>query len=802
MKLYIACIALIAMNLIMAQNCNLSLNGYIIDFHDNTALKNAEITILELSLTQKTDENGYFEIGGLCENIYHITVTHKECEPLFETIDLKEDMEVLWFMEHHIIQLENIEIQGNLKREVDTQVETHIHREEIDRNSAESLGYILKSVSGVSGLETGNNIIKPMIHGMHSSRVIMMNNGVRQQDMEWGVEHSPNMDLNAFEDIRILKGGSALRYGGDAIGGIILTEYARLPRIDTLKGQVSMTGFSNGRGGNLNAAIQKGFDSPWAFQIQTSVKKHGDYKSPDYYLTNTGSEQKAFSTEVTYGDFRQRLSFSYSYFNTDLGILKASHLGNLNDLANAIQSNRPWIAEDFSYSIDKPFQRIHHHLAKLKAEKRFQNFGKLELQYAFQLSNRNEFDVRTGEVTNVPSMDVELKTHSMESYLLIDKFLNGKIEAGIDFHVQNNFSNPNTQVKRLIPDYLKVNTGGFVSSTFRPIHNWTINAGIRYDYSQMDTKKYYTKRFWDAMNYNQDFENHIIGNYGNEWLTHFILNYHNFSATLGTSYSLDNNSEISLHYAFANRPPNPSELFSEGLHHSAVSVEWGDVQLQAEKAHKFSMNYLRNLDILQGVSLSLVLYHNKIQDYIYQIPVGAEYTIRGAYPVWQYKQIDAEISGFDLDLNTDITTELSWDSQLSYVYANDKTNDVALIQMPPFEWNQKLQYQWNSEKKPYVAFGTQWMAEQKRFADYNFTLNVLENGEYIDKLVDISTPPSSYFLMNLEAGISMKAFGNPLQIHAKIKNLNDVSYRNYLNRFRYYADEMGRQIQLQLIYNF
>ena len=94
------------------------------------------------------------------------------------------------------------------------------------------------------------------------------------------------------------------------------------------------------------------------------------------------------------------------------------------------------------------------------------------------------------------------------------------------------------------------------------------------------------------------------------------------------------------------------------------------------------------------------------------------------------------------------------------------------------------------------------MAEQKRFADYNFTLNVLENGEYIDKLVDISTPPSSYFLMNLEAGISMKAFGNPLQIHAKIKNLNDVSYRNYLNRFRYYADEFVRQIQLQLIYNF
>lgn len=802
MKFYIVSVALLIMNFVIGQSCNLNLSGYIMDFHDNSALENAEITIHELSRSVKTDENGYFEIDGLCENSYHILVTHKECDPLQETIQLQENMEVLWFMEHHIIQLENIEIQGNLRREVDTQAEIHIHQDEINRNSAESLGFLLKSVSGVSGLETGNNIVKPMIHGMHSSRIIMMNNGVRQEDMEWGVEHSPNMDLNAFEDIRILKGGSALRYGGDAIGGIVMTEYPRLPRKDTIQGQISMTGFSNGRGGNINAVIQKGFKSPWAFQIQASAKKNGDYKTPQYYLTNTGSEQEAFSTEIAYGDFKQRFSLSYSYFTSDLGILKASHLGNLNDLANAIQAEHPWVAEDFSYKIDKPFQKVEHHLAKLKAEKRFQNFGKLEAQYAFQFSNRNEFDVRIGEVTDLPSMDVELKTHSFETYLLVDKFQNTKIETGIDFQVQDNFSNPETQIKRLIPDYIKVNTGAFISSTYQPTYAWKINAGLRYDFTQMDSKKYYAKRFWNAMGYENELNHHIIGDFGNEWLTHFILKYHNISATLGSSYSIDNQSEISMNYAFSNRPPNPAELFSEGLHHSAVSIEWGDVQLQAEKAHKVSLNYYKKFNFLEGFSFNLMFYYNQIRDYIYQVPVGAEYTIRGAYPVWQYKQIDAEISGFDFDFNAQFNKEFSWKNQLSYVHANDKTNDVALIQIPPFEWSQKLQYQWQTNKNPYVAFGTQWVAEQKRFADYNFTLNVLENGEFIDKLVDISTPPSSYFLMNLEAGITLKSLGNPLQIHARIKNIADVSYRNYMNRFRYYADEMGRQIQLQLIYNF
>lgn len=785
-----------------AQNCNLKFSGQIIDFHDNQALEEAIVSIPVLNLSQTTDRNGKFNFNELCPGQYEIHITHVECNPLKEKIDLQIDQEVTWYMEHHIIELENIEAQGFLKRANETQVETHIHKDEIDKNSVETLGYLLKSISGVSGLETGNNIIKPMIHGMHSSRVIMMNQGVRQEDMEWGVEHAPNLDLNAFEDIRIVKGASALRYGGDAIGGIVITELPQLPKKDTLKGQVSLTGILNGRGGNLNAAIQKGFNEKLAFQVQASYKKHGDFKAPDYYLTNSGSEQKAFTTEIAYGDFKQKYSLSYSFFETDLGILKSSHLGNLNDLADAINSPTPFASEDFSYDINKPYQKVQHHLAKLKAEKRFRNFGKLEAQYAFQFNNRKEFDVRTGEVTNIPSMDVELATQSVEAFLIMDKFSHLTLEAGADFNYQDNFSSPTTQVKRLIPDFKKVKAGGFFSATYKPISTWKITSGLRYDFMQMNTKKYFYKRYWDEMAYQDDFADNIIGDFGNEWLTHFILDYHNVSAALGTSYSPNNDLEISMNYAYANRPPNPSELFSEGLHHSAVSIELGDVRIQPEHAHKITLNLYKNFNALKGISMNILAYHNQIQNYIYQIPAGADYTIRGAFPVWKYKQIDAEISGVDLDFNMDFTRTLSWNSKISYVYAHDKTNDVALIQMPPFEWNQKIHYTWDSSYQPYVGFGSQFVAEQKRFTDYNFTLNVLENGEVVSKLVDISTPPSSYFIMNLEAGISLNLLQNPLQINGKINNIANTSYRNYLNRFRYYADEMGRQFQLQLIYNF
>ncbi len=791
-----------AVALVHAQKCDVKFEGHIIDFHDNQALDEALVSIPSLNLNQLTDENGYFSFENLCHGTYEVLVTHEECDPLQEMVALNQNESVSWFLEHHIVQLENIEAKGFQKRANDTQAENHIHKEEINKNSVETIGYLLKSVSGVSGLETGNNIIKPMIHGMHSSRVIMMNQGVRQEDMEWGVEHAPNMDLNAFEDIRILKGASALRYGGDAIGGIVITELPKLPKKDTIQGIVSMTGITNGKGGNINAAIQKGFNSHWAFQVQASYKKHGDFKSPNYYLNNTGSEQKAFVSELAYGDFKRKISLSYSYFDTDLGIMKASHLGNLSDLADAINAAAPFINEDFSYKIDKPYQNVQHHLAKLKYEKRFQNFGKLEAQYAFQFNKRQEYDVRIGEVTDIPSMDVELTTHSAEAYLSIDNVDHFNLETGVDFNFQHNYSDPKTQNKRLIPDFNKWKTGAFVSASYRPAFQWKFNTGVRYDFMHMDTKKYYYKRYWNSMNFNERYADHIIGDFGNEWLTNFELDYHNISASLGASFTPNNDSEISVNYAFANRPPNPAELFSEGLHHSAVSIELGDVSLNPEKAHKLTLNYNQNLKLLNGLSVNVMAYHNYIQNYIYQIPTGAEYTIRGAFPVWNFKQVDAEISGVDLDIDLNLTQALSWNHQLSYVYANDKTNDLALIQMPPFEWNQEVIYEWNSKLQPYISFSSRWVDEQKRYADYNFTLNVLENGEAVNKLVDISTPPSSYLLINLKAGISVNLFSNPLQINAKINNISDTSYRNYLNRFRYYADEMGRQIQLQFIYNF
>ena len=58
--------------------------------------------------------------------------------------------------------------------------------------------------------------------------------------------------------------------------------------------------------------------------------------------------------------------------------------------------------------------------------------------------------------------------------------------------------------------------------------------------------------------------------------------------------------------------------------------------------------------------------------------------------------------------------------------------------------------------------------------------------------------PDGYFLWNVSSGISMK--GKKVQYDFRIaaENILNNNYREYTNRFRYYADELGRNFVLSI----
>lgn len=799
MKIYLSILlAVLACAVSAAQNCTLKLQGTVIDLHDGTPLVGANVVIAGSELAKVTDFEGGFEFNKLCEGSYNLQISHPECTTQAFTIAMVRNTNRTFKLEHHLEALEQVLVTARgFVTKTESLLENKLSTNTIDAYSGGSLGDALRRISGVSSLTTGNAVVKPIINGLHSSRITTINNGVRQQDQEWGAEHAPNIDLNTAGSITVLKGASALQYSGDAIGGIVIVEPLPVRLKDSLYGKTILNAQTNGRGGALTTQLTKSYESGWFARIQGSFKGYGDFETPDYNLSNTGVNEQNLSASFGVNKLNYGFNAYYSLFKSTLGILRASHIGGAQDQVASINSGEPFIIRDFTYNIDVPRQEVSHNLAKISGFMELKNLGKLSVQYDFQVNNRFEFDVRRGE-DDTPSVDLELMTHS----IMVDltSKLNDAInlKTGLAASYQNNFADPLTGVRRLIPDYDQYKMAGFAVVDATINDKLTAEAGARFDYTFMDASKFYRTSFWESRNYDQLFPDLVIADFGNQILVNPELRFNNVSATLGGAYKIDEAYILFANYSLASRAPNASELFSEGLHHSASRIELGDLRFTSEIAQKITATLQKKKGNFQ---FSINPYVNFIEDFMLIEPTGIEQTIRGNFQVWEYRQTQARLLGVDTDFSAEITEELTFNNQFSIVKGKDTMLDQPLINMPPAQILNGLQYDLPILNKSFVRVESTFVFEQNEFPDNNFEVFLPTTETF--EVVDISTPPAAYHLLDLKLGTSFNyTSDNTLAVALTVNNLLDTPYRDYLNRLRYYADDLGRNIQLQIKINY
>ncbi len=70
------------------------------------------------------------------------------------------------------------------------------------------------------------------------------------------------------------------------------------------------------------------------------------------------------------------------------------------------------------------------------------------------------------------------------------------------------------------------------------------------------------------------------------------------------------------------------------------------------------------------------------------------------------------------------------------------------------------------------------------------------------KVFDFATAPDGYVLLNTEVGVKLPVKDHTLSVSLEGENLLNASYRVYMNRLRYFADEPGTNIMLRVKYNF
>ncbi len=758
-------------NLFGQTTCTLSIDGSVFQKSNKESIPGAIVYIQGTKFYTQSDSKGHFSIQKICPGSYtlvceisgfkkeefHIQINQNEIHH-FELLENQQELQEVFVQAHH--------------SEHTAQLNSVLNEEEKNRKSGLNLGEMLKGISGVQSLQTGSSISKPVIHGLHSSRVLILNQGVRQEGQQWGSEHAPEIDPFVSKNIQVIKGPAGLRYVGDAIGGIVMMEPDALPDTVKLGGQMQTVYFTNGRqwvgSGYLEGAISsiKGL----AWRAQGTIKNGGNTQTPTYYLANTGVREQNFSTEIGLKRKNWGSDLYYSFFHTIIGIYAGSHIGNVGDLENAIAQSTPpdqFTPNKFIRNIDRPNQDVIHQMLKVKGFYKFLNEAYLRANIALQSNNRLEFDIlRAGK--NVNTLQFDLGTLSGE--ILYDESSTNQLwkgQFGVSFQQQANLTsgkdvrNP-TISNGLLPNYYSSNLGLFaIEKMIKP--KYDLELGLRFDSKSIETHRVKisnTRQFFSDFNA-----------------------FYGLSASLGGTYRWTPFFEQHLIAAHAFRPPNPSELYSNGIHHGAASFEVGNPGLKGESASNVSLNSVYNDE---KIYVELGLYTNHISNFIYLRPLVEDgipvyfITVRGAFPGFVYEQINANFTGIDSKINIKLGKHLNLQQKIDIVNAYDTKNKKFLVNIPPYRFDLSLKYTFNQEKQ---------------YAEIGFTR--VEQQNRVEANSDFLAPPPAYQLLELNWGAKFKQF----DVGIRVSNALNTSYRDYMNRFRYFVDEQGRNISFRLLYN-
>ncbi len=741
--------------------CGITLTGKVFDIDRKQCLPFATIFIREIKQGVSCDSTGFYNLSSLCAGTYTIDCSSVGFRKSTLHLRIVKDLTQNFYLEPDVTTIGEVVVHEKKvdERMLLSQSHAELQGENLAQVRGTTLGESLKGITGVYTLQSGPSIFKPVIHGLHSNRVLIFNNGVRQEGQQWGSEHAPEIDPFIATKLTVVKGAASVQYGSDAIGGVVLVEPAPLPDQPHVHGEFNFMGGSNNRMGATSGIIQGAFDkklSGLRWRVQGTYRRAGNARTPHYFMENTAFSEGNFSATLGYIRKNYGAELYYSEFNTKLGIFSGTHAESIVDITAAIERPRPRTPSYFSYTIARPYQQVIHDLFKANAYYVFNNNSRVDVVFARQQNVRSEYDYvpLTGNLN--PELYLRLITHTVDVTYKHKAYKSYSGSLGVSGITQGNVR----RYQLLIPNFRNYGGGIFYLGRWTN-GRLTLEGGVRYDYRWL---RAYT-----------------VDNNSAQIITP-TWNFQNVTETIGSSYTFTDRLSWSVNIGTAWRAPTVNELLSSGVHQSAVSFEIGNPNLHSERAFNVATSLHYQTTRFHG---ELGLYSNAINGYIFLKPdLQYIHTVRGAYPTFTYTQVDARFRGIDVTASYQLHDSLSFSAKASMLYAWNKTIHDYLQLIPSNRYEASVRYGFGDcsfFKQLYCSAGILYIEKQTR---------VPANSDY-------AVPPPAYMLVNFNTGFSVPVGKKQLTISLTANNLFNAAYRDYMDRFRYFTDEPGQNFMLR-----
>ena len=612
---------------------------------------------------------------------------------------------------------------------------------------------------GVSQITTGSGISKPVIRGLGYNRIVVVNDGIRQEGQQWGDEHGIEIDANEVGSVEILKGPASLMYGSDAMGGVLV--FKGMPTLPegTIKGNVNAEYQTNNGlfGGSFNlAGNQKGF----IWDARYSEKHAHAYKNRfDGYVPNSQFDERAFSLKTGLMRSWGYTNLKFGYYNLNPSIVEGERDTVTGEL----------VSEDenlLTYRHGLPYQRVHHYKAVSESFIKLSS-GHLKVIAGYQQNRRKEFEESADEY----GLYLQLHTLNYDVRYVSEEQSGWKFSTGLNGMGQKSL---NLGDEFLIPDYALFDAGVFATAS-KFLNRWNLSGGLRFDY-----------RYLDAKGLEED---------GEVRFEEFTRHFSGVTGSVGATCEVTEHLDMKINLARGFRAPNISELASNGEHEGSLRYEIGNHNFKSEYSLQADMgiNYATRYFELHGA-----LFANHIDNYIYLHRIDS--VVEPDLMTFAYAQGEAMLMGFEASIDIHPIHALHVGSAFSYVDAcllhqPEEMRWLPMTPAPRLSSDVKYEITHDGEvlNNAYVAARMDWYLKQDHYyAAY-----------------DTETMTPSYLLLGLSAGTDILIKGKKVaELSVIVDNLTDVCYQDHLNRLKY-ADfnvvtgrqgvfNMGRNIVFKL----
>ncbi|CAN5242379.1 TonB-dependent receptor [soil metagenome] len=627
---------------------------------DSTPLPQVRVQILELGRATYSDVRGIYIFRSVPLGSYTVAFSRLGLTPLVKRLAVSGDVNLDVVLQPALLELAAVQAvatgaEGSVF--ASPQPTSVLEGTSLRASHGSSVGDALEGLAGVRSMSMSPGIGKPVIRGLSSNRVVVVDDGQRLETQQWGADHGPNTETLGASRIEVLRGPASVLYGSDALGGVV--NIVRPPPPDA----IGIDPFVRIRAGSAYHSNPAGLETTFGAEgaagvagarLSATQRGTGDVRAPGAGLPNTGNDV------------------------TNLDVAGSVRLGRGSVTAGYVtRRERIEIYED---PRDVPdftgYQRIFEQRGVLRATAaagahRFEAFLTRERNERREFDDIDAAEVALGLLATTNTGQVSYHHRPLGPF---------SGTAGLSY-----FDSEFVKFGRetLIPSSVTRNFAGYLFEQGE-LGRWLLSAGVRFDARflrahadsvlQMENER----RSWRA-----------------------------FTGNAGVLYRVSEPIALVLNIGRGFRAPSAADLFSNGYHEGTRAFERGDPSLGVESS--------LNLDLAVRAQTSVVnaeagVFANRIRDYIYLKPAGSLDTLLHA-------QGDAILTGVEAHADYVPLSMLALRAAVDYTRGRNTTLGVPLTLIPPARATFRVQLQppgRGALLRPYASLTWEGNAAQRR----------------------------------------------------------------------------------------